>query len=124
MTTELKPFLTEIADAIRNKKGTSENINAQDFATEIESIETGGGEDLWKILINNRGVQWDYIFAYNRTIVNATDWFAGVTTQPTSLKNAFYYCNALVQMPYIDTSKCTDFMNVCYGCTALTTFPN
>ena len=37
---QLAPFLTNIANAIRKKKGTTAPINAQDFAKEIESIET------------------------------------------------------------------------------------
>ena len=40
-TNNLTDFLTDIADGIRAKKGTSEKINPQDFRTEIESIETG-----------------------------------------------------------------------------------
>lgn len=44
----LTEFLTNIANAIRSKKGTTEPINAQDFATEIESIEVGGGgNEIW-----------------------------------------------------------------------------
>jgi hypothetical protein len=39
----LKDFLTDLADAIREKKGTSGPINPQDFTSEIASIETGGG---------------------------------------------------------------------------------
>lgn len=39
----LSDFMTDIADAIRAKKGTSEPINAQDFSAEIASIEGGGG---------------------------------------------------------------------------------
>ena len=39
----LSDFMTDIANAIRAKKGTSEPINAQDFSFEIASIETGGG---------------------------------------------------------------------------------
>jgi hypothetical protein len=39
----LGDFLTDIANAIREKKGMSGAINAQDFAGEIESISTGGG---------------------------------------------------------------------------------
>jgi hypothetical protein len=39
----LGDFLTDIANAIREKKGTSGPINAQDFSGEIASIETGGG---------------------------------------------------------------------------------
>lgn len=38
----LGDYLTDIADAIRAKKGTSEPINAQDFASEITSIQGGG----------------------------------------------------------------------------------
>lgn len=39
----LSDFVTDIADAIRAKKGTNEPINAQDFSSEIASIEGGGG---------------------------------------------------------------------------------
>ena len=38
----LQDFLTDVADAIRAKKGTSGKINPQDFSAEIASIETGG----------------------------------------------------------------------------------
>ena len=37
----MSDFLTNIANAIRTKKGTTAQINAQDFASEIESIEGG-----------------------------------------------------------------------------------
>lgn len=39
----LSDLLTSIANAIRSKKGTTSQINAQNFASEIESIPTGGG---------------------------------------------------------------------------------
>ena len=39
----LNSFLTGIADAIRSKKGTTDKINASNFASEIESIESGSG---------------------------------------------------------------------------------
>lgn len=47
----LSDFLTDIADAIRAKKGTSEHINAQDFSAEIASIKGGGGSTMeyWRI---------------------------------------------------------------------------
>ena len=38
----LTDFLTDVADAIRAKKGTTEKINPQNFSSEIASIETGG----------------------------------------------------------------------------------
>lgn len=36
----LQDFLTDVANAIRNKKGTSDLINPQNFSSEIESIES------------------------------------------------------------------------------------
>lgn len=40
-TSNLSNFLTDVANAIRNKKETTEQIPAANFDTEIESIETG-----------------------------------------------------------------------------------
>lgn len=40
----LTSLFTDIADAIRDKKGTSESIVADDFPTEIASIPTGTAE--------------------------------------------------------------------------------
>ena len=42
-TNNLQYFLTDIADAIREKKGTSDLINAQNFADEIRNMPTSGG---------------------------------------------------------------------------------
>lgn len=42
-TNNLQDYLANIATAIRNKKGTTNLINPQDFAKEIMSIEGGGG---------------------------------------------------------------------------------
>jgi hypothetical protein len=39
----LKDYLVDLADDIREKKGTTAKINPQDFASEIASIEGGGG---------------------------------------------------------------------------------
>lgn len=45
----LTDFLTDVADAIREKKGTTGKINPQDFASEIASIEGGGGGGVEKV---------------------------------------------------------------------------
>ena len=61
----LRTYLTGIADAIREKKGTSDPINAQDFASEIASISTGGGaENTIQALINNHQGRINYLFSY------------------------------------------------------------
>ena len=40
----LTDFLTDVANAIRSKKGTTAKINPQDFASEIASITSSGGD--------------------------------------------------------------------------------
>lgn len=42
-TDNLSDFLTDVANSIRTKTGTTEQINAQDFSNKILSIQTGGG---------------------------------------------------------------------------------
>ena len=89
----LSDLLTSIANAIRSKKGTTDTINAQNFASEIESIQTGGGgtevSDNYIILnkIPNVKMYWDTIpsngilpvstfrigadFGYNNSVLEA-----------------------------------------------------
>lgn len=43
MENNLKQHETNVADAIRTKKGTTAKINPQNFASEILNIPTGGG---------------------------------------------------------------------------------
>lgn len=40
-TDNLTDFLTDVADAIREKKGTTDKINPQNFSEEIRGIESG-----------------------------------------------------------------------------------
>ena len=47
-TDNLNNFLTDVADSIRKKKGTTGLIPASEFDTEIDSIETGGGSTVTK----------------------------------------------------------------------------
>lgn len=56
----LKDFITDIADAIRAKKGSNALINPQNFSSEIASIETGGGMD-WLNDVTQKDVNfYDY----------------------------------------------------------------
>ena len=58
-TDSLNNFLTDIANSIRNKKGTTDTIPASNFDTEIESIETGSTPVLQSksITITENGTQ-------------------------------------------------------------------
>ena len=56
--TNLSEFLTDIADAIRTKKETSEPIAAENFDTEILNLETGGVGDV-KLFATEEEMQAD-----------------------------------------------------------------
>ena len=43
---KLRPYLADIASAIREKKGSSEPINAKDFSNEILNLPSGGDDGL------------------------------------------------------------------------------
>lgn len=47
----LTDFLTDVADAIREKKGTTEKINPQNFSSEISSLKVGDSSNIeyWNI---------------------------------------------------------------------------
>lgn len=49
----LHDFLVDVADAIREKKGTTDLINPQNFSEEILSIESGGG--ITETMVDNTG---------------------------------------------------------------------
>lgn len=64
----LKDFLTDVADAIREKKGTTEKINPQDFSSEIKGIETGGGA------VESKEYKDVNFFDYEGTILYSYTW--------------------------------------------------
>ena len=145
-TNTLGNFLTDVADAIRKKKGTTDTILASDFDTEIESIETGGGSTVTKGIIINEfdenGYATDvsvvgmtsipsYYFAAdndntNRNALNKYVKNIQLPAGTTSIGiGAFQYCTnlALTELPAGITSiRVFTF----YGCTnlALTELPS
>ena len=68
----LTDYLTSIADAIRNKKGTTELIPASNFAEEIASIETGSEPVLVELNATANGiyVPGEGVDGYNNVTVN------------------------------------------------------
>ena len=119
----LTEFLTGIANAIRNKKGTTEPINAQNFASEIESIETGtsGTSDMLQTRVDATN-NCDYLF-YHYT-GNNVDFIKDLdTSNVTSVQSMFQECSNLTTVPQLDTSKVTSMSSMFYKCGKLTTIP-
>ena len=132
----LTDFLADVADAIREKKGTTELINPQDFASEIASIESGGGNG-WTGHADAEGLRaigWtDEDIAYYQE--NGVDWneeddhlhlvsednkaLYGVLTA----YNISSYKDKIVYLPKIDTSVLTSMSYKFNGCREMVALP-
>lgn len=66
-TDNLTDFLTDLADAIREKKGITEAINPQDFSGEIASIESGGGAVVSASISDVNFLDYDGTILYSYT---------------------------------------------------------
>ena len=63
-------FLTDVADAIRTKKGSGSTIQASSFDTEIASIPSGGGEAVEKKDINFYDYDGTILHSYTKSEFN------------------------------------------------------
>ncbi|MBO7263176.1 MAG: BspA family leucine-rich repeat surface protein [Alistipes sp.] len=132
----LTDFLVDVADAIREKKGISGEINPQDFSAEIASIESGGGNG-WTGHADAEGLRaigWtDEDIAYYQE--NGVDWneeddhlhlvsddnkaLYGVLTA----YNISTYKDRIVYLPKIDTSALTSMSYKFNGCREMVALP-
>ena len=139
----LTDFLTDVADAIRAKKGTTSKINPQDFSSEIASIETGGGggdtpsRPKWTGHADAEGLRaigWtdEDIAYYQEHGVNwnaEDDEYHKVTDDNKALygvltaNNISTYRDRIVYLPKIDTSSVTSMNNMFYNCLSLVSIP-
>ena len=140
-TDTLGNFLTDVASAIREKKGTTDTILASNFDTEIASIEGGvdineyvsdtitkGGSSLggWtKTIIKLRspltveGTSAEYMFCgYSLNELPQLD-----TSNVNRMDHMFSSCAKLTTIPQLDTSNVVNMDSMFYNCTNLTTIP-
>ena len=127
----LGDFLTDIANAIREKKGISGSINAQNFASEIASISTGGGDTPTPdtptpdMPVIGDGKTYLYIkiaapgrmivpLYFTQTVANGVtiDWGDGSATQTLSGTG-----NVNTTHTYADVGEYTIILNPSSGCT-------
>ena len=117
----LTDFLTDVANAIREKKGTSDLINPQDFSSEIASIKTGSGTDRlqWKC-DNMKSLAYE---CCNSTLKNVDEMFNGLdTSQVTNMKNMFEECRHLTSLDVssLNTANVINMSNMFGYCSSLT----
>ena len=122
----LTDFLTDVADAIRAKKGTTAKINPQDFSSEIASISTGGGDTPTPdIPVIGDGKTYLYIkiaekgrmtvpLSFSQTVAYGVtiDWGDGSTTQTLSSTG-----NKNTSHTYAEVGEYTISLNPSSGCT-------
>lgn len=115
----LTEFLTGIANAIRSKKGTTEPINAQNFASEIENISASGTSDMLQARVDATN-NADYLF-YHYTGDNV-DFIKNLDlSNVTSTQYMFNGCSNLITLPQLDTSNITNMGDMFAECSNLTT---
>ena len=116
-TNTLGNFLTDVASAIRNKKGTTDTIVASDFDTEIESIESG--VDINEYLSDTITKGTSSSGGWLKTIIKLR---SPLTVEGTSAEYMFYGC-PLNELPQLDTSNVTDTTSMFDACKNITTIP-
>lgn len=123
-TDNLGDFLKDVADSIRTKTQTTELINAQDFSDKILSIQTGGGENtLKKLLDTTKSTR--YFFDHYNGVGDALNGLIQYndTENVTDMYYMFNYCQALDTIPLFDTSKVTNMGGMFRGVTNIRTIP-
>lgn len=116
-TDTLGNFLTDVATAIRNKKGTTGTIPASNFDTEIASIESG--VDINEYLSDTITKGTSSSGGWLKTIIKLR---SPLTVEGNGAEYMFYQC-PLNELPQLDTSSVKDMTSMFDGCKNLTTIP-
>ena len=128
----LTDFLTDVADAIRTKKGTQALIDPQDFSDEIASIQTGGNNPLQDMLDRRSDTDGRSLFAAGQA--SAPTLFRSMTAEDlealnfsrkhfTTANRMFSNCVGLTTIPVIDFSGVTDATYMFSECENITSLP-
>lgn len=117
----LNAVFTDIANAIRGKKGTTDQIKPINMADEIMNLTSGGGRSLKALLDATKSCY--YLFnQYKGTSVNGLISYSD-TSNVTNMSHMFYCCSSLTTIPQLDTSKVKIMDGMFYNCSSLTTVP-
>ena len=114
-TDTLGHFLTDVADAIREKTGSSEDIVASNFDTEISNISGGGDpSEYFTSTITYVGTNSD--MAWKNTLYK----LPALTLTGTNCHSLFYNAPfTKIDVSNFNTSTITDFRQMFKGCNKL-----
>ena len=111
-TDTLRHFLTDVANSIRNKKGTTDTIIASNFDTEIDSIETSVGKYAPRFISFRDYNKMD--LDYETSNID--------TSNITNMNYMFLNCSNLTSLDLsnFNTSNVTYMYSMFNGCSNLT----
>jgi len=113
-TNTLGNFLTDVADAIRTKKGSEEPIAAADFDTEIENLPSGG--DLSEYFSDTISQGYTNAPGWTRTIKKLPQFEVTGTSASVMFTN---YLGEALDLTGMDFSNVTNMSSMFSGCTFL-----
>ena len=128
----LKDFLTDVADAIREKKGTTDLINPQDFSDEIRTLPSGEEVNTFGEVMTSDGeglpgikhiIVSDGVTSLAQNFLTNASSVISITIPDSvmSIGNlAFQSCSSLTTINFPENSKLTSIgYNTFYGCKSL-----
>lgn len=118
-TDNLKNYLTDVADAIREKTNTTDKIKASEFDTKIREIS--GASEQWEWALDNVinfGSANPTFFRGNTYLKVLPNYFEEECAKITNWSNAFSECTNLTEAN-INTSNGTNFSSIFYNCSKL-----
>ena len=128
----LNAVFTDIANAIREKKGTTDQIKPINMAEEIVNLPSGGGGETIELSVTQNGIYTpDEGTTYSKVSVSVPQTVESGTVKALldttkSCEYLFYnYTGTSVDglISYADTSNVTDMSNMFYYCRSLTSIP-
>lgn len=139
----LSAVFTDIANAIRAKSGTTEQMKPINMADNITAIKTSSLKTLldatqstYYLFHQYKGNDFSDLITYNDTsnvlkmdfmfnyCTNLTAPPLLNTAKVTSMRGMFYGCNNLISVPSYDTTNVRDMNSIFSMCQKLTTIPN
>lgn len=122
---KLDADLSSVADAIRTKGGTSESLTfPQGFVDAVDAIESGGGGDNYKNIIQEALYNLEGSSNYNRLAVfggtSITDVSMFDFSNVKTFQAAFSSCKQLVKV-VVDVISANTLTHLCAGCGVLKT---
>lgn len=114
----LSAVFTDIANAIREKSGSTEQMKPINMADNITAIKTSS----LKTLLDATKSCFYLFKQYKGTSIDELINY-GDTSNVTTFEEMFNYCSNLTSVPLLNTSNATTMVNMFFSCTNLASIP-